>query len=173
MEAVALASPREGLTRFFSARHEFPDGWHRFLHETDPAGSHSLSLDLTAQRFSFLFRGKTIDLQACDVVLKLKPGAAYENGANLSVDVRREGGSVFLGKELIAGALFHLPTARLFGDQAEEPLGQWTLAIPSALLPALHSSLKKQVIVNNQPQWRLNPDAIDDLWILARYRVTS
>lgn len=171
--SVTEAYPKEGLARLFSARHEFPDAWHRFLHAPAEGGTHVLALDLSAARFPFLYRGKDIALDACDVLLKLKPGAAYQNGANLKVDFARTEGTAFTDKELLPVPPVNLPAAKLFGDQAGESLGAWTLSVPAAVLAPLHPSLKKQVTVDGQPQWRLNPDAVEDLWFLVRYSVSE
>jgi hypothetical protein len=59
------------LRRMFSARHEFPSEWHRFLHPTNP-DSHKLELALTQERFPFQFKGKSITVTKIELFLKLR-----------------------------------------------------------------------------------------------------
>ena len=44
----------QGLAQFFSLRHEFPTEWHRFLHPTNAASDHTITLPLCKDRFPFL-----------------------------------------------------------------------------------------------------------------------
>ena len=63
--------PEEGLVRMFSARHEFPNEWYRFFNpDTDDAESQKLKLDLTMERFPYLFRGKEISIESGRAFLK-------------------------------------------------------------------------------------------------------
>src|SRR5262249_59414865 len=71
--AVVQAAPRTGV-RLFSARHEFPGEWQRFLQlaETQPTGT--MTLDLSAQRFPFQLPGKTVRIGKMELYLKVKDG---------------------------------------------------------------------------------------------------
>jgi hypothetical protein len=72
METVVKAMPKEGLSRFFSAKHEFPDEWYRFLYVPESGVGHSLGLDLMLERFPFLYQGKEIELNYWEIFVKLK-----------------------------------------------------------------------------------------------------
>jgi hypothetical protein len=96
--AVTLPA-QENLGRLFSAKHEFPGEWHRFLYQQDADDEHVLRLDLTAERFPFRFRGSQVTIDKVDVFLSLKdaqkPGDAqgrtysqiYAAGTPVSVTV--------------------------------------------------------------------------------------
>ncbi len=64
--------------RMFSAKHEFPSQWYRFLHPSDEqpideaTEAQSMRLDLTQERFPFQLRGKSIEFNSVRLFLKLK-----------------------------------------------------------------------------------------------------
>ncbi len=59
--------------RMFSAKHEFPSQWYRFLHPSDEATeAQSMRLELTQERFPFQLRGKSIQFKSIQLFLKLK-----------------------------------------------------------------------------------------------------
>jgi hypothetical protein len=56
--------------RMFDIRHEFPDEWASLVNGS-PDGERRLELALTAERFSYLFRGSTIHIKAVSLLAKL------------------------------------------------------------------------------------------------------
>ena len=71
----ASSSGQPGPMRLFSARHEFPDAWNRFLY---PAVLPSaLELDLSEDRFPYPFRGGTILIHRLELFLTLATTAEY------------------------------------------------------------------------------------------------
>lgn len=72
MQNALKETENSTLARLFSAKHEFPTAWHQFLNQTDTTTS--LNLDISLQRFPYLFRGKKIEIQKVDVFLPLKEG---------------------------------------------------------------------------------------------------
>ena len=80
-DAIA-GSDKAPLARLFSAKHEFPTEWYRFLHPDNTAPSQpsqpsttpgqTLKLHLTPERFPFQFRGKAIQIGKVELFLKLK-----------------------------------------------------------------------------------------------------
>lgn len=71
-DALKGLQQTEGLWRMFSAKHEFPSQWYRFLHPSDEATAQSMRLDLTQERFPFQLRGKSIQFKSIRLFLKLK-----------------------------------------------------------------------------------------------------
>ncbi|MBE9128304.1 MULTISPECIES: neuraminidase-like domain-containing protein [unclassified Coleofasciculus] len=71
-DALKGLQQTEGLWRMFSAKHEFPTQWYRFLHPSDEATAQSMRLDLTQERFPFQLRGKSIQFNSIQLFLKLK-----------------------------------------------------------------------------------------------------
>jgi hypothetical protein len=74
-EGVVPLRPR--LQRLFSLRHEFPDAWHAFLQPLDPTALRTLDLALTAERFPYLFRGRSLQAHRIDLVLVRPPGVEH------------------------------------------------------------------------------------------------
>jgi hypothetical protein len=73
MNTLVLAESRQGLFRLFSARHEFPGEWRRFLTSSEP--NRTLSLDFSAGRFPLLFRDRNIKIAGVELFLKLPKDA--------------------------------------------------------------------------------------------------
>src|SRR5262249_10776137 len=70
----ALKKPNKGddgapapLMRLFSSRHEFPDEWYRFLRPPDQnADNQAMTLDLSMERFPYLFKGRNLTISTID-----------------------------------------------------------------------------------------------------------
>ena len=63
--------PSKGI-RLFSARHEFPSAWHRFLHPDVDSDDQTLTLALTKDRFPFLFQNRAITINEIELFMKVK-----------------------------------------------------------------------------------------------------
>jgi hypothetical protein len=77
-----------GVARLFSARHEFPSEWQRFLTPLTPAGDQVLPLPLAADRFPFAFRDTGLLIDTFDVFVKVRPefaGAVTASTLKLSL----------------------------------------------------------------------------------------
>jgi hypothetical protein len=73
--AVNELIQKEGqLAQIFSLRHQFPTLWHRFLYPDSDTGDNSLTLDLSQERFPFLFRDRSINVDKIEVFVKVKYG---------------------------------------------------------------------------------------------------
>lgn len=147
------------LARLFSAKHEFPTEWYRFLHPTDStATSQTLQLDLTKERFPFQFRGKTITISQVTMFLKLKEGFASDNPLKVSLGEKDLGEAASPAKPLgdrefnsQGGPIDELPFCRLENTSIDIPKGLVLMATKSDL-----ADLSKQ-------------DAIEDIWIVFEY----
>src|SRR5207248_2845907 len=87
----ALHNTQTRQSRLFSARHEFPSEWFRFLHPAATVTSHTLALDLSIERFPFLFRGMQLNVQAMKLFLKLKDGFTYNDSKALAFTFGKDG----------------------------------------------------------------------------------
>jgi hypothetical protein len=72
MKTAIADTEKAPLARLFSTRHEFPTEWHQFLHSTFPTAT--LNLDLSPERFPFLFPGMKLEIQKVALFLPLKEG---------------------------------------------------------------------------------------------------
>lgn len=76
LNSVALAESRKGLYRLFSARHEFPTSWAKFINP--PAGSDQiLTLETPPERFQFFTNGMALKARGLDIIAKTGDGSDY------------------------------------------------------------------------------------------------
>ena len=146
------------LVRLFSAKHEFPSEWHKFLHPTDTATSQTLQLDIGNERFPFHLRGRNITVNQVKLFLKLANGAANDN-LSLKVtlsekDLTNNASPVqFAGPEFTSSGS---PIGTLLFCQAESI----ALDIPKGLvITATKADLASL----------LQQSAIDDIWVMCVY----
>ncbi|HYV03016.1 MAG TPA: neuraminidase-like domain-containing protein [Blastocatellia bacterium] len=158
------ASEAGARARLFSARHEFPSEWNRFLHpgESDPP---MLRLNLTADKFPFLPPDKTIQIDSLELFLGLK-GLAVDFSGPLVVKVEPAGSAgAFLrltSLPAIVGVLHGSfePNQKapidLVVTVGEDASGKTT--IPAELQPPTGTQ-------------RLNADAIEDMGVVCHFSV--
>ena len=176
---AALAATPAVQQRLFSAKHEFFNGWYRFLHPAGAGTSQVLPLNLTAERFPFLFRGKTLTIRALQVFLKLSDAFAgsyagapgYKgNGLPLPITLAQAGSSTTFPATLTLNTVTGLPSAEVLQGKTAS-IGSWSLTVQSADIEKLDPSLRQTMTVNGQTCTYLNPDAFEDLWIVCQYSV--
>ena len=85
INALVTGDNSPGLHQPFSARHEFPTELHRFLHPAAESGRQTLALDLTQNRFPYVFRGRSILVDQVHVFVQLAEefSDADSSGINL------------------------------------------------------------------------------------------
>ncbi|HET8851151.1 MAG TPA: hypothetical protein VFN02_01380, partial [Ktedonobacteraceae bacterium] len=169
----ALAGTQQMQLRLFSAKHEFFNEWYRFLNPTDTATSQAMPLALSIERFPFLFRGKQLTIHAMQMFLKLNDAFAsnyYGKGQPLAFSLAQAGSTT----PFTAG--FKLEGSPVAGIAYAEPLngqtgsiGSWTVTLQNTDIAKLDSALQQVVTVNGQTYTHLNPNAIEDLWIVCQY----
>ncbi|HWP91824.1 MAG TPA: neuraminidase-like domain-containing protein [Thermodesulfobacteriota bacterium] len=165
MQDAIADTDKAPLARLFSAKHEFPSEWHRFLHPADTATSQTLKLELTQERFPFQFRGKTIEISQIELFLKLKDGVNPENGKTyaeiyadgnpLTVSLTSPDSTDSKPLDSIASFLNGIPHAVM---DVSRGLGIWVLTAQKADIEQLVTVLGKL-------------DAIEDIIILCHYSV--
>ena len=161
------------LTRLFSAKHEFSNEWHRFLNDT--ATANKLEFSLLQDRFPFQFRGRTIELHGVRFFLKLKEGYAYADARPLSFDLSKESGPEFLKLDfkVLGSIIRELPYVKVFEKQVIN-LGteKWSFQVDEPSTGANLPSWRHKVAINGGDRFRLNPVAIEDIWMVFHYSVT-
>ncbi len=70
-EEIVDATPRDGV-RLFSARHEFPTEWHRFLNPEVAANEQRLEFSLTREHFPFMAQGGSLTISRLELFLLIK-----------------------------------------------------------------------------------------------------
>lgn len=152
---MALAGQRSGLFRLFSAKHEFPDAWYRFLHPAQ-GQSAALTVDLSKNRFPFQFRNRAITISSAMLFLKTKKLAEDQDDSDIVFNVnlqRRDEPKVF--SEDVPFAVSQIPTllAAPFDPWPTDGLGEWQIVPTNGVLP--------------------DPTRISDIWIVLQYTVAS
>jgi hypothetical protein len=174
-EPLGAAPAQDGLTRLYSARHEFSDEWYRFLTPPETASGQTLSIELSKERFPFQYRGRDIHISQVEVFLTWKTTDATqryrEHGAALKVSLIPPGGTA------VSGSLASLP-AFLNGvphgliECGGAGLGTWTLAVADADIAAIAAELRYAVTANGTVHQRLKADTIQDLVLVCHYSIT-
>ncbi|HMF97953.1 MAG TPA: hypothetical protein VKE96_26820, partial [Vicinamibacterales bacterium] len=65
------------LSRFFSARHEFPSEWYRFFHPASAADDQVLSMDIGADRFPFFAQGHALVVDNIQLFARVTTASDY------------------------------------------------------------------------------------------------
>jgi hypothetical protein len=164
---LQLAEKRTGLFRLFSAKHEFPNDWYRFLRPKEDQTDQSLQVNLDKERFPFQFRDETITITKVEFFLKLK-GLSQDLLANIGTIplTLLQGTTLIKDMELRSNpTLGGLYQAEVPLNDAQAPV-MWSIAAREDKIPA---TLVDDV-ANHK---RLNPDAIEDLAIVCHYTVQN
>jgi len=162
------------LARMFSAKREFPTEWYRFLQPTNPAAGGKLTfklpIDMGRDRFPFPFRGKTATVRDLILFLKTKEGFTYDDNnkllVHLSIDADSLGTQPFMQN---GSPIKGLPFAKQSVDQIDIPF-ILMLEVQENDLPTNPSS-DTSWWIKSQDSTRLNPAAIDDIWIVCGHSV--
>ena len=177
---------KQGLTRIFSLRHEFPTEWYRFLNPAETVAGQTLELTLTQDRFPFQFRGRTININRADVLLKFKdisdsdvfkevgnskhtPLGAYGSSNKLKLGLTLTGGP---RDELVLDGNNSLGLPRDGKDfSPAKEIRNCMLDIADADIQSIAPSLLNQISVSGVVHWRLKPEFIEDMFIVYQYSI--
>jgi hypothetical protein len=160
------------LMRLFSARHEFPDVWYRFTNPVDATvTAQSLPLDLAAERFPYLYRGRALSVSHIDVFLAFKDNSLFAGGAGLAFTLTPDGEPAIAGTLTRSQSLFNgTPYARL--DTELGLPGKLTFQVAEADVKKVAPALVQVVPSPDGGHTRLATNAVDDLWIVVHYAVS-
>jgi Tc toxin complex TcA C-terminal TcB-binding domain/Neuraminidase-like domain len=159
LTSVKLQSNRTGLARLFSLRHEFPTEWYRFLfvhQQGDLAVDQILTISIVKERLSFLFSQTTIDFQGIELYVKVNADFADTyTKTTLKLSLKPGTAASALPLEIDVD----MPTGLLHADKtpAAGSLGSWTLT----------------GWLDGNPHQRLDPLAIQDIFLVLRYTCSS
>ncbi len=149
------------LARMFSAKHEFPTEWYRFLHPTGTAAP-TLRLELIRERFQFQFRGKGITISEVKLFLNPKEGFDYDKGQPLTINL---GQYVLKDKDVIESL-----ASGLEFKSAGSPVEK----LPFCSLPNVEIKPPKGLaLTTTHANLESLQDVIEDIWIVCEYSVTA
>jgi hypothetical protein len=194
-EATPQMDPPPDRIRMFSLKHEFSSEWYRFLHPEDSADQQTLKLDLTQERFPLRFRGRRIQISRVELFLRFKD-VTNPDSPSPSVDYAKENLTLYLTplkdqpkppepQTRPARAPTQpppnaslKPDARLNGlphgtiDLVEATgLGTWWLHTYDADIGTIAGSLQKPATKDGNGRHHLNPDVIDNIFMVCHYSV--
>ena len=188
---TAVLPDQKNLLRLFSAKHEFPTEWYRFLHPTDQAAtSQTLELNLTQERFPFHFRGKALEIAQVELFLKFKnetdrasaSGKTYageytDGPAHLDVSLvppgLTSGRGSLTSSSAYLGGIGHLVIPSTETVLAETVPVTFILETREADIQLIAGPLRHTVTANGATHHRLNPDAIEDIFVVCHYGATG
>jgi hypothetical protein len=206
-EALSQWLSEQGhLLWMFSAKHDFPSEWHRFFQlvkskdapeggpEGEPEGEsqykHRLQLNLSTNRFPYLFRGSTLTVNSMTLFIKLKDKVTLDDGNETEIiydkplvyDLKKGPGSQITdtdaqkAKFLVFGNSSKPGTGILlrampFDNQTKAFSGkeEWSFEVKETDVHKIHETLRKEVTIQGTPLKCLNPQAIEDLWIFCGF----
>jgi hypothetical protein len=172
VNGLAGGDGRSGLTRMFSARHEFPDAWRSFV-AAGGDGDRVLTIRLGTSRFPYLFHGKQITVDAAQLVLvpaDARVGGkrlteVYADGDPLQVSLAAPGQQA-QPAQLVPGPIGGLPaTEPVSAGITVEPVeAAWTVTTGQDDIAALAAPFRTA-------DRYLDPDAVDDLLLVLHYHL--
>ncbi len=162
------------LMRLLSSRHEFPNEWARFLRPTDQnATSQKLTLDLSMERFPYLFRGRKLTVSKIDMFLTFKDRQSitdYGNGQPLVFTLTPEGGQGATDQlDSISSSFGGTPHKQLSIDLA--PPAKLSLEVKEGDVKKIAPALREVVPPTGPNHTRLRADVIDDILYVLHYSV--
>lgn len=166
------------LLRFFSARHEFPSSWHRFLKPQESELNHVLTLPLVRERFPFPLRARELTLQRLELFLKFRSDVLHENGQLLNVFVRPPNTDVTVPTTSLPTGTFTSIANQFNGlphiaeiTVGEDIFGEWRLEIQKADVNLLLPNLQRIVSDSNEPEPQVTnfAEAAEDIYVVCHF----
>ncbi|MBU7009124.1 MAG: hypothetical protein HXS46_00420, partial [Theionarchaea archaeon] len=152
---------RKGLFRFFSAKREFPNQWHQFLHSS--AGeTPCMELPLEKERFPFQFKDETIKVTGLTLFVRLRDRIESDNSLKLSITAQDETIDVCYPESQ--------GTEKYFEIVPNENKLLW-VAVPFSPSKTLFSSLEAEIWELKAEMTNLNLVDIEDIGIVFHYFV--
>jgi hypothetical protein len=152
IEAVFDAANHTGLLTVLSATKDFATGWERLLRPAEGQEGDPLVIPIVLDRFPYVARSRGIEIDAVQLVFIGEP-AALSLPAPVTVQTPQGATTVSFSTVdgLLQGSVDDSPP--LFPLTLDQNGGSWSLEVPPGSIS--------------------DPDAVNDLWILVRYHVTT
>jgi len=159
LNAMAMGSENTGLFRSFSARHEFPNQWNRFLYPPDDQETQTLELEMNTDRFPYLFREKEIQINKTAIFIWLEKDFENVDGQDIQLEITHPNGTITFDNF----SVWNNVTGLVYAEQefSASP-GSWSVQVVG-----LPTDLQDEDNAS-----RLNPDAVDDIGIVCFYSVS-
>jgi hypothetical protein len=169
---MALGGGRTGLVRLFSARHEFPNEWHRFFRLVeDDSGvyRHELAADLSVERFLYHVQSCTVHIDNVRLLIELEDAGDYDDSQPLILYLTPADQGAVSEPLLKDPDLERFPQT-IFDTSGAGP-GQWLIQALCEDIETLPAALRVAHEIEGTTRYGLNPDAIKDIGILCLYAI--
>jgi hypothetical protein len=167
LNAMEVEQGTRGLFRLLSARYEFGDAWHAFLHApADPATPQRFAAMLGTDRFPFMVQDQ--QLRIAQVAVFFRPVVPYDESQPFAVLVHPPGAAPHaVTLERVETQVGGLPGGVVDlgpGGIAVDETTPWLVEVTD-----LPDELADEVDVDGETLRRLKPGAVMDLGFLIRY----
>jgi len=156
INALVTGADAPGLHQPFSARHEFPTEFHRFLHPAGEAEPQTLAINLAQNRFPYMFQDRNIGVDQVHIFVRLADEIENPDAAGTEFSLFHPGGEEPV--DLGAAASFGNVLQVSIGNLNSGP-GEWSLSVSSV----------GDGLADESSQ--LNPNAIADITFILHYAV--
>ena len=161
INALVSGDDAPGLHQAFSARHEFPTEFHRFLHPAGDSEQQRLIMNLAPNRFPYMFKRREINVDQVHLFVRLadsfiQPEDPGSEVSGTAFTLIHPGGERTV--ELDAAAPIG-NTRQVTIDNVSSGPGEWRLTL---------SSVGEGLTGESN---RLNPIAIEDIILILHYRI--
>lgn len=160
INAIAQTETEQGLARLFSLRYEFPTEWCRFLNPVGTTAQNIFKVTLSKDRFPFLFQGKAIEIRAIHIYAKVNPEFADTHDETTLKWSLEEGTAAQINLVSFDENLWN---GLLHGLKENNPA--WDV-------PAVPEESTWTLTAMRNTTERLNPNALDDLFVVCYYAVS-
>ena len=161
INALVSGDNAPGLHQPFSARHEFPTEFHRFLHPAGDSEQQRLIMNLARNRFPYMFKGRAINVDQVHLFVRLadsfiQPDDPGSEVSGTAFTLIHPGGELTVELDE-AASIGNLSQVSI--DNISSGPGEWRLTL---------SSLGEGLTGESN---RLDPIAIEDIILVLHYRV--
>ncbi len=146
-EVASEQAQEQGLLRLFSLKYEFPNKWHRFLHPTEEGEPYRIEIEMSKDRFPFMFQEREIVIATAYLFLKLQDAKDFNP---LPFELKVDGAThnlQFANNGLVTG----VPSAETPNGFIAETGGAWEVAVPRSA--------------------GLNAEMVEDICMVVKYTV--
>ncbi len=152
--------------QLFSARHQFGDSWNRFLNPFEGEVNQTLTFELEQGLFPFFFQKHTLKITGVELCLDIKDISTYTESVSLFVLPPGDDEGREIKLEITDDEFGGLPHGPCSFDSNGFNVGAWSIQFRE-----VDDREAEGVVIDVAGHKRIDPEAVNDLLIVLRYRV--
>jgi hypothetical protein len=164
LESMVLEIGKTGLFRLFSAKREFPNQWHQFLHPKAGEANH-MDFKLEEKFFPFQFKGKITKITCQKLFIKLKDAISTNDLNSFTLAFKSPDETEFKASLAIVSNTEDKLLEATFQNMVIKESDTWVLSV-TGLPDSLKAKMPDGTLTNH-----LDPDAVEDIGILCPYSI--